>query len=808
MVIGVGVTGRAKQGLKRGPGGYGRVPAAILAAMALGWGVAHADTTTPSHPAAPTGGINIGAVHAETGQSKDAKALKKTDKKLTAQQIFHSAQSELLIGHHQLQAAGPVGGAAQALAQSPGVRVVSPGAVGAQRAAISINGIEQGWGGLQGLTSNGLLAVTFDGVPMNNPGSGLWSTPQIPELSLISGINVIYGPGNPDSRWYDSLGGTIGFVPVQPTKNAGANVGITLGSYGTEGFHFAVRTGLHNGYSAVLAAGATQSNDYIQSQEDGFANPSHDQAIYGKVVKLLANGSVGLGAYIADSHSYRPAFIPITPIAGLTVNGFTSTGATIPGPLYSETTSGYYGGTPFGVWHKQAENATYLVYMPVTLRFSPVTALHDTLWYRHGNRLHNHYNDFNQGANNLFEYNSPHTATFGDKFVFDFALPRNAVAAGGYYLYSVYDTRNAFYSPEVTSPSGIPFTYSYPSKYRSGYFYQNFAAAFVQDRIAIAHGLSVTPGVRIAYFGTTYANHATTDFPQANLAYDPETQPNSSTTFTKVEPSLDLRYQWTRNLAFYAQTSTAYQNPEVGGGGGPYQALPSSVLVPTEGRYDTAGVHVLVRRSGIARRFRLNLDYYRLSVTNQFINVTTSNGSTIEATGDSLYQGVNLSSADNPVGGLHVFGNVGYERAHYVSYTTGGVAFAGLAVPYVPTETLTAGASYRYFGGGIVYDPRLWTTFTGSQNIFNNDTGAPSSQTLPAYNIWSASLGLTVPVGNTDGRADKMKIVLSVLNLLNKRFNEYAYVTSGGYLGGNSAGATLGYPGAPRTYYVSADFSF
>ncbi|WP_297394550.1 TonB-dependent receptor [Acidiferrobacter sp.] len=809
MVSGAGMTRWKKGEVKHGPGGYARLPGAIVAAFAMGVGSAHAATLTSSTNSTPAGGsVNIGAVNAAAHSSTAAKALKKTDKKLTAKKIFHAAQSEILIGHDELQAAGPVGGAAGALAQSPGVRVVSSGAVGAQRAAISVNGIEQGWGGLQGLTSNGLLAVTFDGVPMNNPGSGLWATPQIPELSLISGINVIYGPGNPDSRWYDSLGGTIGFVPVQPTSRAGGNFGVTFGSYGTEGFHATIRTGLHDGYSAVLAAGTTQSNDYIQSQEDGFANPSHDQAIYGKVVKLLPHGNVGLGAYVADSRSYRPAFIPLAPIAGLTVNGFTSTGATIPGPLYSETTSGYYGGTPFSIWHKQVENATYLVYMPLNLHFSTVTALHNTLWYRHGNRLHNHYNDFNQGADNLFEYNNPHTATIGDKFVFDFTLPRNTVAAGGYYLYSVYNTRNAFYNPEVTSPSGIAYTYSYPSKYRSGYFYQNFAAAFVQDRIAIVRGLSATPGVRIAYFGTTYANLATTDFPQANLAYDPETQPNSSTTFTKVEPSLDIRYQWTRYLALYAQSSTAYQNPEVGGGGGPYQALPSSVLVPTEGRYDTAGLHVLVKHAGIARHFRMNLDYYHLSVTNQFINVTTSNGTSIEATGDSLYQGVNLSSEDNPVGGLHVFGNVGYERAHYVNYTTGGVAFAGLAVPYVPTETLTAGASYRYFRDGMVYDPKLWTTFTGSQNIFNNDTGAPSSQTLPAYNIWNASLGLVVPVGDTDGRADKMKVVFSILNLLNKRFNEYAYVTSGGYLGGNSAGATLGYPGAPRTYYVSADYSF
>jgi len=754
---------------------------------------------------APTDSVNIGQVNAVSAPQNP---IKKTDTKLTKKKIFQSSQSELIINQDEIHAAGPVGGAAQVLAQSPGVRVVSAGAVGAQRAAISVNGIEQGWGGLQGLTSNGLLGVTFDGVPMNNPGSGLWATPQIPELSLISGVNVIYGPGNPQSRWYDSLGGTIGFVPLQPTAQSGGAVGITMGSYDAHNLHFSMRTGEVGGYSTVIAGGATQSNDYISSGEDGFANPSHDEALYAKVVKLLAHGNVGVGAYLANSTSYRPTFIPTSPIAGLTVNGFNGAGATIPGPLYSQPTSGFYGGLPFSIWHKQAENNTYLLYMPLNLNFSSITAFHNTMWYRHGNRLHNHYNDFSQGANNAFEYNNPYTDTYGEKAVIDFKLPANTVSTGGYILHSIYNTRNAFYNPEVTDANGIAYTYNYPSKYRSGYFYQNFGAVFAQDKIALTHSLSATPGLRFVYFGTSYENKGTTDFPQANVANNPETLPNSSTDFSKLEPSLDLRYQWTHNLALYAQAAEAYQNPEVGGGGGPYQQIPASVLVPTQGRNYTIGTHVLVNHGVALRHFVLNLDYYRLTLQNQFIGVTTAGGNTIEATGDSLYQGVNLYSEDNPIGGLHVFGNAGYERAHYVDYTTGGVSYAGLPVPYVPTETLSAGVYYRYYHGGRMYEPKLWDTFTGAQHIFNNNTGTPVDQTLPSYNLVNASIGVKMPMGNLNGKPESVKVTFSVLNLLNNQYNEYEYITAGGYLGGNSAGATLAYPGAPRTYYVSATMRF
>ena len=63
---------------------------------------------------------------------------------------------------------------------------------------------------------------------MNNQTSnaGQWNTSQIPILGLIHGVNLIYGLGNPNNRWYDSIGGTIDYVidyvPVQPTDKANA----------------------------------------------------------------------------------------------------------------------------------------------------------------------------------------------------------------------------------------------------------------------------------------------------------------------------------------------------------------------------------------------------------------------------------------------------------------------------------------------------------------------------------------------------------------------------------------------------------
>lgn len=47
-----------------------------------------------------------------------------------------------------------------------------------------------------------------------------------------------------------------------------------------------------------------------------------------------------------------------------------------------------------------------------------------------------------------------------------------------------------------------------------------------------------------------------------------------------------------------------------------------------------------------------------------------------------------------------------------------------------------------------------------------------------------------------------------VNNVLDTQYNPIEYITSGGYFGGNSAGAILVDPGAPSGWYVSANYSF
>jgi len=100
---------------------------ALFAQMAL-WvaGIAEAET-------AP---INIGSVNASTQTSS---TNQEHTKKVSKRYLLDHGDTTKVIGSHEITAAGPVGGAAGALAYAPGVSVSTYGSNGSSKASISIN---------------------------------------------------------------------------------------------------------------------------------------------------------------------------------------------------------------------------------------------------------------------------------------------------------------------------------------------------------------------------------------------------------------------------------------------------------------------------------------------------------------------------------------------------------------------------------------------------------------------------------------------------------------------------------------------
>ncbi|UTV80190.1 TonB-dependent receptor [Acidithiobacillus sp. YTS05] len=771
---------------------------ALLAAGVLSTPAAFAtdSVTAPTQSAISIGEVSA-AVEASTYLgSKEAKSL-------TQKHNFYSGQSIKVLDKAQMAATGPMGGSAQALSYAPGVGVSGYGSNGATKTSISINGVKQGWGGFSGgQIDNGSLSVTFDGVPMVDPSTGLWESPQVPQTGILQGIGITYGPGNPQERWYNNIGGQINFVPLQPTAKPGGDIKLTYGSYDSKNLVFNIRTGNVDGWSTILAGGAGSSNSYRQSP-DGFNNPSYSYAWFLKTRKTFSNGDFSVGAYLAKGSGYRPVPVPVNPIAGVTMDG------TAGSALYSQASSGFYSSLPKDVWYKQDSNSTWLLYSKLNVDLDKTWSVHNMIWYRYGHRLHFHYNNYGlSNPSNLYEYNNPHDSVYGDKLFLTAKLPYNKVSFGGFFLNSNYNTRNAFYNTNAPYFGSrlVP-----NAHYRSDYFDQTDLAAFFQDRISPIATLDITPGVRVINYQTRYTPAGQSDFAEAYALYPKNDQgvlPAANTSFTQVEPSIDFNWRPMPWLAVFANYAQAYKEPQVGGGGGLYQKKAPIYNLERSADYN-AGVKIHFDHAAFLHHFLFTASFYHLHYSNQYIPLYDSNGNYIgDANGDSIYQGVNLALDDEILYNLDLFMNANFEKAVFAHYVTSGVSYDGLPVSNVPNKTFNIGVTYRMPLAGTVLQPRLWYQYVGAQGMFNNNTGAPSAEKMPAYGTLNLGVDEKIPTVGMVPFLRHVDLSLNILNLTNNHYNEFQYISSGGLLGGDSAGQVLALPGAPITVYGSISAHF
>ena len=310
-------------------------------------------TATPEHPDLQTTENSLQAPGStlSTILVSATKALDTLDSLPTKRQIFDSTQSIKVISERQLQTVGPAAGASQILAIAPGVNTSTDSLTGATRGSVSINGMKTGWSGAAGNGNDGTVMVTFDGVPMVDPAYAVWGTNEIPSMSMIKGVSVTYGPGYPVNRWFENIGGSVNFVPLQPAQKAGAAVGAFYGSYNSKGINFSMTSGNVDGWSGVIAGATSSSNNYLHGY--GFNNPSSSYASYFKLRRSFHHGHFSIGAYIARSSGYRPVNIPVHARAG---------GPTVNGQLLSQQTTGFYTTLPYSMYWKKAIDKSYIIY--------------------------------------------------------------------------------------------------------------------------------------------------------------------------------------------------------------------------------------------------------------------------------------------------------------------------------------------------------------------------------------------------------------------------------------------------------------
>jgi iron complex outermembrane recepter protein len=741
----------------------------------------------------------------------------------------------------QLEAAGPVAGGAQMIQQTPGANVVGYGETGGTKYSILLNGIQQGWAGeATSFTAPGSLGITFDGVPVGDPATGLWQSATLPQNLVMQNLSVTYGPGHPMNRWYNNIGGSVEFTPVQPTVGRHLSVAVTQGPYGQQNFAFVGNTGQFKGWSTVLGGGLGRGDDYLQGP-DGFGNQSRNGSVFGKTLKTFSAGNLAFGVFYAKAGGYRPTTIPLTDV------GLVEPGTSL---HFSEPTSGYYNVMPYADYNKYDTNEMFMAYARENLFLSKTSSLQNMTWFNHIRRFHRRNEDSLSLGDQVNEWNNPHSNIFGDQIDMSVVLPFNTIHFGGYLLHETYNSHNLFYSP-ADGGNGAEQIVGAGSKFRSGYFQQDNVSFYAQDDLHPMGRIHIIPGVRVDGFSTSYADQAFRDFtiaagvipathcslyPSASDPFKnifgtptPDTKDQGSlcaehASRSAIEPSIDASVFPTDWLTIYGGYDTSYRSPALGGGGGMFQSVDPAYYILAEGAYSQVGGKVHFTHAPGLGNFIAGIDYFHLDYTNQELDYETATGVNGTAGGSSTYHGADLFFDADPQSNVHFFLNFAGEAAKFTTYELGSnlagcnanpgqcQSYNDLPVSYVPNYTLNTGIYYgiQYHHHELV-QPRFWIQSTGSQHLWSNNDGAPSTQTMPSYT--TANLGFTAPLNFLERQSVNLRV--DIMNLANSKYNQYEYISSGGYFAPLAPdpnnppnGYINAYPGAPHAVYGTVSYQF
>ena len=798
----------------------------------------------------------------------------------TRDDVMMTPDTERVLDRQQLDEGGPLAGGAQMIQSTPGANVVGYGETGATKYTIILNGIQQGWGGeATSFTGPGSLGITFDGIPVADPATGLWQSATLPQNLVMQNLVTTYGPGLAADRGYTDVGGRVEFTPIQPTVDRHLALAITDGPWGQQNFAFVGNTGRFRGWSTVLGGGVGRGDDY-RPAPDGFNDPAVNGSAFGKTLKSFSSGSIAIGMMYSKAGGYRPQVIPTTNV-GL------SEGSS--GVDYSQPSSGFYSSLPFADYNKYDTNEMFLGYGRERFTLTSSTTLDNSTWYNHIRRFHRRNTDALSAGAQVDEWNNPHSDIFGDEVGLSQVFPMNTFKIGSYYIHEIYNTHNIFYNPS-DGGSGSQQIVGAGSKFRSGYFNQDNVVFYAQDDFHPIPRIHIIPSVRVDGFRTGYSDEAARDFtfsskldyavnaqgntiattypvyqthcalnpkgsdPYSNIFGTPVATPDGSLATDQgslcsahesrsaVEPGIDASYTPKDWLTLYGGYDTIYRSPAFGGGGGLFQAVNPHYYILAEGKYAQFGGKVHFTNAPVLKDFIAGANYFHLDYVNQEIDVETATGIEETSGGNSSYHGMDLFLDADPQSNLHFMLNMAAEASNFTTYVTGGPISecgsssnaAGLAlgcayynnlpVSYVPKVTLNAGVYYGIqHNGHVLVEPRFWINYSGTQDLWSNcgtltggvcaNNGQPTTQTMPSYT--TANLAFNAPIKFRRFQNQSLNLEVDMMNITNSQYNEWEYISSGGYFAAlapnpnNAPGGYINaYPGAPRTIYGTISYQF
>lgn len=778
-------------GIRR-PGRYPFIAIGI-AGYLLGSGLALADTVTTSTDSGEKKSVNIGEVSNNYVSSNEKHKIRKT-------KIAKSSQSILTVNKDQLDYMAPNTGAFQLASRLPGVQVMgSNPSSGVGSNSLNINGFGVG----TGPTVNGhfnAIQVNFDGIPLSNPlsGDGGFYSVEMPIAQILNGVSVNYGPGNPDDRWQSSIGGTVNFLPVQPSKTAGITVGTSFGSYGSQTQYGVAKSGnFDNGWSAVAAFGHTSGQ--VPGLE--YAYPTQANVFFGKVQKIDKSGDrYSVGLYISRSKYLSVPSVPITALGGYTVNGYG-----VPGESLSEQTSGFYSTeTPAQSYFQYTDNI-WLLYSKQHWIVSKNASIDNKIWFKHSHRIHVGHGLYNGDTSpTLDEYYPPIFYSIGDRIKYSRTISNNHIKVGGYLYYMNYKNPYILYNAPVLHESVGNFYYEANNDTS-----QMSEFAYLQDTIKLlSNKLKITPGIAYAAYQTSDANLLPpTGSPFLHGVVNGTYDSGVFTSFGGFEPSLGINYEVMKNIYLYGYGARTNANPENESYGNEYTFYidPNKIRLVNNTDFEL-GVKYHTKK------VFASINYYHDQVDN-IVKGLYANGTALFPTGyelgNALYQGVNLQVSWNPIYWLNLYASANIQHPYYTQLETGsGNNYAGNIISGVPLRSFLFGLAYKNVIGAGVFSANLDDRYVGAAGMSNPITGDVTLRTNP-YNLVNLTLSYKTTI--FDHYLPSLKYIgfrLGIYNMLNRRYNESESIGSGINTPGLPSNAVFGTQGAPRTAYGTLSFKF
>ncbi len=772
-----------------------------LSSIAFAQDTTHGTVLPSGSPA-----VNVGEV--SRGESVVEQTRKKREEKL------HSTLHSVHITKKEIENTVPPGGnIVFALKNVPGVQIQGyGGTAGAQRDQIRLNGVTAGWTGTGSNPERNAIQFTFDGVPMNDPYADWegFETSTIPISAIFSGVKVILGPGNPASRYYDSVGGTIELQTWQPTPKSSAEISVGGGSFNSYNASAILQTGDIDGWRTVISGGYTRSGSFLHSTGQ-LVNNSQGSALYVKTKRNILNnaGTFSLAGYFSNIEEYRPTSVPVYNTAGDSIYG-----ANIPGPYFSQQSQGFYYMLPNSVRYKNVQGHVYMVWSRLREHLTKRLSVCDLAYYRFGHRIHDRITHYYYDA--YAEWYHVDRDEFGDRLSFRYNLPNNLVKFGLSYI--TMRTKHGQQGYSVDPAYGGPFDPTYIRHLI--YNWENFAP-YIQDKISLFHHrLTIVPGLMLEHYNYRWINDSAASIPQGDVYLTPTgpsgviptslhlstnalfSAPNKHVQYNNFEPSIGVNYTFVKHLAGFFTWAEHHTTPQEGAfwGAEPYTVPEAPVTVHSY----IGGLRY------VNGAMSASLVGFYQHYSNQFLLTETAyEGGLVENISklSATYNGVDVSLDYQPQYGFSASINATVQHDYYNKYVgSNGIAHYGLPISNVANYTLFGTVGYSWFSNDTSWRVNLTDSYDGAKPLFDENTGLPTDVKWGGHNV--LSLFASAKTARFDHDFPGLKYLEGTLSVDNLLGRNYESVVALGSIAPHTPETVFGLAGQPFAVFGSITAKF